>query len=233
MKRRPLSDVPNPERYNGHGPMDEPVHYHEGTRQWLESLARRRSQTHQTRGRGEYREFFPEMCYQLRLMGATNPMIAACCHVSEQLLAEWVRPGSEKYKPELYQAMMAGAELADARVAEAMWHKAIGYTHPDEKLFYDKDIGVVRAKTLKHYPPDAQAGVFWLTNRQRGKWTNRVVNEMTGVDGQPLAAPQLIIQGVSTRHPAALERDLQRANGADAPKSNGSGERQPRGNGAG
>lgn len=221
MKRRQIKDVPSPEMYNGHGPMDEPA-YHQGTKAWLESLAcKRHPQT--THNVTAYNEYMPEMCYQLRLMGATNPMIATCCKISEQMLQEWCSPGSKTFKPALYQAMIAGAELADARVAEAMWHKAVGYTHPDEKLFYDKDIGVVRAKTLKHYPPDAQAGVFWLTNRQKGRWTNRVVNEMTGVDGQPLAPPQLIIQGVqpSNRHPAALERDMQRTAGNGASHGNG------------
>jgi len=214
--RRELKDQPSPEKFNGHS-TDEPVHYHEGMKKWLENLAYHRRKPGSNSAKDSeavYKDYFPEIAFQLRLLGGTNHQIAVTCGVTPVTINEWARPGSKTFKPAFYEAMMAGGEMADAKVAESMYHKAIGYSHSDEKLFYDREIGVVRAKTTKHYPPDSAAGVFWLTNRQKGRWHNRVSTEVTGVDGQPLSPPTLIIQGMpAPRHPAALERDQQRING--------------------
>jgi hypothetical protein len=59
--------------------------------------------------------------------------------------------------------------LADAEVAEKLFHRAKGYSHPEIKVFcHDGDItthGVV-----KHYPPDTRATIAWLRNRRKQNW---------------------------------------------------------------
>ncbi len=34
--------------------------------------------------------------------------------------------------------------------------------------------------TIKHYPPDTTACIFWLKNRQRDKWRDRLDHEHSG-----------------------------------------------------
>lgn len=64
--------------------------------------------------------------------------------------------------------------MADDLVEISLYRKATGYTHPEEKIFYDGDRGkVVRAKTLKHYAPSETAGMFWLKNRQPDRWRDK------------------------------------------------------------
>lgn len=36
---------------------------------------------------------------------------------------------------------------------------------------------------LKYYPPDTTAAIFWLKNRQKDKWRDKVDHELTGKDG--------------------------------------------------
>jgi hypothetical protein len=72
---------------------------------------------------------------------------------------------------------------ADARVAEAMYHAAIGYTHDEEVILTNRvqefdDNGKVvrqyteplRVVTKKHYPPNVTAGFKWLSARQPEAW---------------------------------------------------------------
>lgn len=59
--------------------------------------------------------------------------------------------------------------MADDLVEASLFSRAVGYSHPDEKL-YLIDNKIERAKTTKHYAPDTTAAIFWLKNRQPDKW---------------------------------------------------------------
>jgi hypothetical protein len=39
---------------------------------------------------------------------------------------------------------------------------------------------------VKELPPDTTAMIFWLKNRKRDQWRDRVDNEHTGKDGGPI-----------------------------------------------
>ena len=58
---------------------------------------------------------------------------------------------------------------ADSNVAQSLYHRATGYSHPDEKIMQHKG-EVVRVPTTKHYPPDTQAMGLWLKNRRPKEW---------------------------------------------------------------
>lgn len=213
MKRRPLPSTPprtnghmNGHAYqNGNGDTTEynrshlPVPRHSSaTMDWLEHM----SETWRgTRRMGEpaYKDYFPEMVFQLRLLGATEKMIANACNVGVDTLHRWANPNHSGHIPPLCEAMRRGADIADARVAESIYHRAIGYSHEDVKIVVTKDEGVVAVPIVKHYPPDSAAGIFWLTNRQRGLWASRQTTELSGPDGQALVPPQLVIQPVRAK----------------------------------
>ncbi|PVE23654.1 hypothetical protein DC522_14480 [Microvirga sp. KLBC 81] len=61
-------------------------------------------------------------------------------------------------------------------MAERLYTKACGYTMQTEKLFCHEG-EVIRAETLTYYPPDTTACIFWLKNRQPGKWRDKRVEE--------------------------------------------------------
>lgn len=144
-----------------------------------------------------YQPHFPEMAYQLRLMGASKRMIAAACYVTETTIDEWMNH-PDKAIPEFAEAMRAGGDLADSMVAMSLHHRAVGYSHDDTKvLVVDKE--VVEVPIIKHYPPDTEAGKFWLTNRQHKNWRNRNTQELSGPDGQPLVPPQLVVLPVEPK----------------------------------
>ena len=103
--------------------------------------------------------------YKLCLLGATNREIADFLHITESKFKSWV----DKY-PTLYKAMRKGKMEADSKVAEALYKRAIGYSHEEEKIFQYEGIPVV-VPTRKHYPPDTTAALTWLRLRQREKWT--------------------------------------------------------------
>src|SRR5665254_697 len=63
-----------------------------------------------------------------------------------------------------------GKDQADGKVAEALFKRAIGYSHPDVDI---KVVGgeIVETPLIKHYPPDTQACKIWLALRQRANWS--------------------------------------------------------------
>src|SRR5690606_12689348 len=88
--------------------------------------------------------------------------------------------------PEFLESLTRGKAQADARVAEALFHRAIGYSHPD--VHVSNFQGQVTLTPLtKHYPPDTTAAIFWLKNRSRENWRDKQDVEHSGeVKGAPV-----------------------------------------------
>jgi hypothetical protein len=59
--------------------------------------------------------------------------------------------------------------------------KGKGFTHPDMKvLCIDGEVQEVRYN--RYFPPDTQAAMFWLRNRRRRQWRERIEHEHTVSD---------------------------------------------------
>lgn len=134
----------------------------------------------------DYRAEYAEKAYKLCLLGMTDKELADFFEVSEQTINAW----KEKH-PKFLESLKAGKDDADAKVADRLYQRAMGYTHPEEKIFQYEG-GVVRTETLKHYPPDTAAAIFWLKNRNKSKWRERV--EHTGPDGGAIPV-QFVVKG--------------------------------------
>ena len=128
----------------------------------------------------KYKPDYAEQAIKLCMLGMTDAEMASFFEVSESTLNLW-----KEVHPEFSESIKKGKAAADADVASRLYHRAMGYDHPED------DIRVVSGEivitpTIKHYPPDTTAGIFWLKNRQRDKWRDKVETEVTGKDGGPI-----------------------------------------------
>ena len=109
------------------------------------------------------------------------------------LLEDWARQGlfdaqiaknmgiSEatlyRYKanhPEIKEALRKGKEVVDIEVENAMLKRALGYTITINEQKVDKDGYVHDLKRDLHIPGDVTAQIFWLKNRRRQQWRDKV-----------------------------------------------------------
>jgi terminase small subunit-like protein len=113
----------------------------------------------------------PELCtpaHKMALLGLTDAQIADLMGVPVDTFHRW-----KAQHRQFRQAIARGKLMADAKVAESLYHRAKGYSHKAEKIFHSVETGVVRAEYTEHYPPDTRAAMFWLKNRQSEKWRER------------------------------------------------------------
>ena len=106
--------------------------------------------------------------------GKTLVEIAATLRVSRSTLYNWL--GKDQ---EFMDTLKASTHMADELVEVSLYMRACGYSHAEEKIFLTKDGDIVRAKTIKHYPPDPTSMIFWLKNRQPEKWRDKQEIEVT------------------------------------------------------
>lgn len=114
----------------------------------------------------KYCESIPKQTYRLCLLGLTNQELAIAFGVSIKTIELWYKQHS-KFR----RACDLGRQQADAKVAESLYKRANGYSHPDVHVAVYKG-EVIVTDIVKHYPPDTTAAMFWLKNRQRDKWAD-------------------------------------------------------------
>mgnify|MGYP003538778388 FL=1 len=127
----------------------------------------------------DYREEYAEQAYNYCLLGATNDELATFFDVHVSTIYQW-KLDHEGFS----DALKRGKEMADARVARALFSRATGYSHEDVDIkMYEGEI--IETPTVKHYPPDATSMIFWLKNRQPEKWREkREVVDVDADDGE-------------------------------------------------
>lgn len=146
-----------------------------------------------------------EQATKLLLLGLNDERTADLMGISANTFYRW-----QKEHPEFREAVLAGKEKADAEVAHGLYHRAIGYSHPEEKIFYDSKAGeIVRAETTKHYPPDTGAAVMWLKNRQRDHWKDIKASELSGPNGGPISTEIIPVKQLEPEDRAKLRAFLE------------------------
>lgn len=113
--------------------------------------------------------------YKLSLLGSTDKQVADFFDVSEQTLNTW-----KNVHPEFLESLNKGKDEADARVAQSLYRRALGYKHKAVKMFNHQG-EIVQKEYIEHYPPDTTAGIFWLKNRQSGKWRDKTETDINVV----------------------------------------------------
>lgn len=110
----------------------------------------------------------------LRLIkdGKTEEQIAEIIGVSKTTLTNW--KGKHPY---FLYAVRESRLVADELVEAALFNRALGYSHPEEKVFQYEGC-IVTHEIKKHYPPDTQAAMFWLRNRQPDRWKEKTEGDV-------------------------------------------------------
>lgn len=124
--------------------------------------------------RGPASGFKPENCKLARkfcILGATNEQLAEFFEVSVSTIGAWL-----VQFPDFKQAVHQGRAVADADVAESLYSRATGYDLKVEKIVATPDGPDVMSYT-RHYEADTAACMFWLRNRRRDLWRERIEHE--------------------------------------------------------
>lgn len=123
-----------------------------------------------------------ELATNYCLLGCTDEQLADFFDVHVDTIYEW-----KKVHPEFSEAIKKGKEQADAMVAQSLFHRALGYSHPEDDI-RTCDNNIVITPTIKHYPPDTTAAIFWLKNRRKENWRDKTEQD---VNATVTAAPSL------------------------------------------
>ena len=121
-----------------------------------------------------YRPEFVELARNYASLGATNFEIAGFLGVCQSTFYTW-----KSAHPDFAAALKVGADVADQRVEDALYHRALGYSHDAVKI-HVVDKAVVETPYVEHFPPDTQAASLWLRNRRPDKWRDKVDHEHSG-----------------------------------------------------
>ena len=107
--------------------------------------------------------------------GLVDEQIAKNMGISEATLYNY----KNKY-PEIKEALRKGKEVVDIEVENAMLKRAMGYTITINEQKLDREGFVHDLKRDIHIPGDVTAQIFWLKNRKKVQWRDKVEYENTG-----------------------------------------------------
>lgn len=115
-------------------------------------------------------------------MGATDQELADMFSVSVRTIYNW-----RNSKPEFAEALKAGKAEADDRVERSLFQQAVGYEQDEVKIFMPAGAeSPVYAPYRAKVAPNVTAAIFWLKNRRREDWRDKVDHGHEGPDGGPV-----------------------------------------------
>lgn len=116
-------------------------------------------------------------------LGATDADLADFFKVAITTIWRW----TGRYE-EFCSALKVGKAHADDRVERSLFQRANGYTFDAVKIFPPRkdETNPVIVPYQEHVPPDTTACIFWLKNRRREDWREKIEHEVAGVNGQAI-----------------------------------------------
>lgn len=107
--------------------------------------------------------------------GLTYEQIAHNMGIGLTTLKEW-----RQKQPTIQSALKKGKEVVDIEVENALLKRALGYTITIVEQKLDKEGCVHTLEKDVHVPGDTTAQIFWLKNRRKQQWRDKVEYENTG-----------------------------------------------------
>ena len=121
----------------------------------------------------KYKEEYDEQARKLCMLGHTDKELAQFFEVAESTLHKW-----KLDFPSFSESIKKAKSIVDADVADKLYHRAVGYSHPEVKVFCSEG-QVTEHEITKHYPPDVAAAAIWLKNRQPKFWNDKKASAQT------------------------------------------------------
>lgn len=122
----------------------------------------------------KFNDAIREKIIQLAKAGKTEQQIAEIIGVHVNTIGNW-----KGRHQDLLWALNESKQVADELVEASLFSRAVGYSHPEVKVFCDKG-EITEHHVQKHYPPDVTAGIFWLKNRKPEEWRDKQDVEHSG-----------------------------------------------------
>lgn len=95
--------------------------------------------------------------------------IADFLSVTDRAIYKWLNKHQD-----LAEEVEEAKKRANKKVEAALFHRAIGYKADAVKVFFDSKTGeTVEHKYTHQYPPDTQAAIMWLKNRDPENWKDK------------------------------------------------------------
>lgn len=113
----------------------------------------------------KFKPEFVEQARKLAQLGATDREIADFFEVAESTLNLW-KAENEGFS----ESLKVGKDVADDRVEQALYRRALGYSHDATKIHVSADGKITEVPFTERYAPDTTAAIFWLKNRRRDQW---------------------------------------------------------------
>ena len=107
--------------------------------------------------------------------GLTDEQIAKNIGINRTTLYDW-----KKKETNIADALKKGKEVIDFEVENALLKRALGYEYEEETY----ENGILTKKVKKQVPPDTTAQIFWLKNRKKEQWREKVEVVKTDEDLQ-------------------------------------------------
>ncbi|MBK8772875.1 MAG: helix-turn-helix domain-containing protein [Rhizobiales bacterium] len=122
-----------------------------------------------------YRDEFAAQAEKLCKLGATDVDLADFFGVTKRTIERW-RSMHEQF----CRSIIVGKEEADNAVERSLYQKAVGYEQEAVKIFMPAGAEKpVYAPYREKVAPDTAAAIFWLKNRRKDKWRDRIEQDVT------------------------------------------------------
>lgn len=137
----------------------------------------------------KYKAEYANQARMLCLLGATDVELAEFFAVNVDSINEW-----KKRHEEFSVSIKEGKEKSDARIADALYNRAMGATVKKQQAIKLKEIVYENGKKVSEtetvevvdlideVPPDTPAAIFWLKNRRKMNWRDKQEIEVTTDD---------------------------------------------------
>ena len=136
-----------------------------------------------------YRAEYAKQAEKLCRLGATDADLADFFGVTVRTILNW-----QTWHEPFFRALKSGKAEADDRVERSLYLRAVGYTFDAVKIFMPAGAKApVFAEYREHVPPDTTACIFWLKNRRREEWRDKIDHEHTGTDDGPIQIGRFVL----------------------------------------